>query len=56
MMRSGYGRGTGYGPGMIDGPGWGGPGPMHGWGRGGDLNLTADQVKSFLEQRMITRA
>ncbi len=54
MMQSGYAPG-GYGPGMMGGPGWGGPGWMHGWARGygRDLNVTAEQVKSYLEQRML---
>ncbi len=54
MMQSGYAPGGGYGPAMMGGPGWGGPGWMHGWARGygRDLNLTAEQVKSYLEQRM----
>lgn len=48
----GYG---GYGPGAMMGPGYGyGPGMM-GYGRGyygaqGDLKLTTDQVKNYLEQ------
>ena len=55
MMQSGYAPGGGYGPGIMGGPGWGGPGWMHGCGRGygGDVNLTADQVKSNLEHRML---
>ncbi len=55
MMRSGYGPGNGYGPGMMGGWGGGGPGWMHGWGRGygSGVNLTADNVKTFLEQRML---
>lgn len=50
-----YGRGwddggQGWGPGMMRGGGYG-PGMMYGWGTGydgGDLNLTTDQVKSYL--------
>ena len=58
MMGPGMmGYGGGYGPGAMMGPGYGyGPGMM-GPGYGGgyygaqrDLNLTADQVKSYLEQ------
>ncbi|HTQ82722.1 MAG TPA: hypothetical protein VMI47_05585 [Pseudolabrys sp.] len=57
-------QGGGYGPGMMGwgsgyGPGWmmrggygPGPGMMYGYGAGneGDLNLTADQVKAYLQQ------
>ncbi len=62
----GYGMmGPGYGPGMMGygggyGPGYGmmgrgyghGPGMMYGYGPGnqGDLNLSTDQVKQYLEQ------
>ncbi len=65
MMGGGYGPGYGMGPGMMGGygpgammgPGYGrgyGPGMM-GYGPGyygnrGDLNLTTDQVKSYLAQ------
>jgi hypothetical protein len=65
MMGGGYGPGMmgGYGPGMMGGygPGWMmgrgygmGPGMM-GYGPGyygnqGNLNLTTDQVKKYLEQ------
>ena len=58
-MMNGYGPGMmggGYGPGgMMGGPGWGGgygPGWMHGYGPGygRELNLTADDVKNYLEQ------
>ena len=56
----GYGMmgGSGYGPGGMHGWGGGGygmgPGMMYGWGYGneGNLNLTVDQVKTYL-QRMI---
>lgn len=43
------GDGRGWGPGMMRGGGYG-PGMMYGWGTGydGDLNLTTDQVKSYL--------
>jgi hypothetical protein len=57
-MMGGYGMGGGGGPGwMMRGYGGGyGPGMMYGYGGGngnqGDLNLTADQVKQYLE-RMI---
>ena len=64
-MMGGYGpgwHGGGYGPGMMGwggyGPGWMmhgggyGPGMMYGYASGnqGDLNLTADQVKAYLQQ------
>ena len=52
MMR-GYGMGYGMGPGMMGGYGMG-PGMMgHGggfYGNQGDLKLTTDQVKNYLEQ------
>jgi hypothetical protein len=55
----GYMMGPGYGPGYMMGPGYGrgyGPGMMYGYGGGyanqGDLNLSVDQVKQYL-QRMI---
>ena len=53
MMGPGYGGG--YGPGwmMRGGGGYGmGPGMMYGYGYAneGNLNLTADQVKRYLEQ------
>jgi hypothetical protein len=60
-MMHGHGPGMmggGYGPGgMMGGPGWGeghGPGWMHGYGPGyaRDLNLSADDVKNYLEQTM----
>lgn len=44
-MMGGYGYGRGYGPGMM-GPGYGGGY----YGNQGNLNLTTDQVKSYLEQ------
>jgi hypothetical protein len=50
--------GGGYGPGWMHGGGGAGygmgPGMMYGWGYGneGNLNLTTDQVKTYL-QRMI---
>ncbi len=44
-MRGGYGPGYGMGPGMM-GPGYGGGY----YGNQRDLNLTTDQVKSYLEQ------
>ena len=53
-MMHGYGMGPGMGPGMMRGYGYGmGPGMM-GYGPGyygnrGDLKLTADQVKQYLE-------
>jgi hypothetical protein len=56
-MMGGYGGGYGMGPGMMQGYGYGmGPGMM-GYGPGyygnqGNLNLTTDQVKQYLE-RMI---
>ena len=57
MYGYGPGGGGGYGPGwMMGGYGGGyGPGMMYGYGPGnygnqGDLNLTTDQVKSYLEQ------
>ncbi len=40
MMRGGYGGGYGMGPGMMYG---------YGWGNQGNLNLSVDQVKSYLE-------
>lgn len=58
-MMGGYGPGWmmhGYGmsPGMMRGWGYGmGPGMMYGWGgygNQGNLNLTADQVKNYLQQ------
>jgi hypothetical protein len=66
MMGPGYGMmGPGYGYGMMGGgPGWGmmhgwggyGPGMMNGYGPGypgqGNLNLTTDQVKTYLQQTM----
>jgi hypothetical protein len=66
MMGPGYGMmGPGYGYGMMGGgPGWGmmhgwggyGPGMMNGYGPGysgqGSLNLTTDQVKTYLQQTM----
>jgi hypothetical protein len=57
-MMGGYGPGAGYGPGwMMQGYGGGyamGPGMMYGYGPGneGNLNLSVDQVKIYL-QRMI---
>ncbi len=48
----GYGPGMmggGYGPGMGYGGGYG-PGMMYGRGYQGDMKLTTDQVKSYLEQ------
>jgi hypothetical protein len=45
LMTGGYGRGYhgGYGPGMMGyGPGY--------YGNQGDLKLTTDQVKNYLEQ------
>lgn len=62
MMGGGYGPGygmmggSGYGPGWMHGGGDGGygmgPGMMYGWGydNDGNLNLTVDQVKSYLQQ------
>lgn len=64
MMGPGYGMmGPGYGYGMMGGgPGWGmmhgwggmGPGMMYGYGPGysgqGNLNLSTDQVKAYLQQ------
>jgi hypothetical protein len=50
MMGPGYGpgmMGPGYGPGMMGGSG---PGPGYGPGYGRDLNLTTDNVKTYLEQ------
>jgi hypothetical protein len=68
MMGGGYGPGWmmegGYGPGMMGGgPRWGGYGPrwMHTWARAygpesgtlrRDLNLTAEDVKVYLERTM----
>jgi len=53
-MMGGYGPGWGggYGPGMMRGYGGHGPGMMYGYGPGnqGDLNLTVDQVKTYLTQ------
>ena len=56
-MMGGWGRGGMMGPGMMGGYGGGyGPGMMGGYGPGygaqGNLNLTTDNVKSYLE-RMI---
>jgi hypothetical protein len=58
MMAPGYGHGWMMGPGMMGygsgyGPGWG----MHrGWGPGfgsqGNLNLSTDDVKNYLERTM----
>jgi len=60
MMRGwggGYGMGPGMGPGMMRGYGYGmgpgmGPGMMGPgyYGNQGNLNLTTDQVKQYLEQ------
>ena len=47
-MMGGYGGGYGMGPGMM-GPGYG-PGYGAGPGYGRDLNLTTDNVKTYLEQ------
>jgi hypothetical protein len=47
-MMGGYGGGYGMGPGMM-GPGYG-PGYSAGPGYGRDLNLTTDNVKTYLEQ------
>jgi hypothetical protein len=50
------GWGGGYGPGWMRGGGGGygmGPGMMYGWGygnEGGNLNLSVDQVKTYLQQ------
>lgn len=41
MMRGGYGMGQGYGPGMMYG---------YGYANQGDLKLSVDQVKNYLEQ------
>ena len=56
MMGRGYGPGMmgGYGPGYMMGPGYG-PGMMGGYGPGyygnrGDMKLTTDQVKQYLQQ------
>jgi len=54
MMGGGSGWGGGYGPGWAmrgDGAGYG-PGMMYGYGPGnqGQLNLTAEQVKTYLQQ------
>lgn len=64
MMGPGYGHGWMMGPGMMGGyaPGWGmhrgyGPGMMGGYGPGyygnrGNLNLSTDDVKKYLEGTM----
>jgi hypothetical protein len=51
-MMQGWGGGYGMGPGMMQGYGYGmGPGMMgYGPGNYGNLNLTTDQVKQYLEQ------
>lgn len=50
-MMGGYGPGPGYGRGMMGGYGGGyGPGMMYGGGAQGDMNLTIDQVKNYLQQ------
>jgi hypothetical protein len=49
MMGPGYGQG--HGPGMMGGYGGGyGPDMMYSRGYQGDMKLTTDQVKNFLEQ------
>lgn len=54
MMGPGYGMmGPGYGPGMMQSWGGMGPGMMYGYGPAyygqGNLNLTTDQVKTYLQ-------